>query len=326
MPLNLRRQIGIVMWILLLFVAVIWSNLRSTSMEATGMGFAPPIEVSSLETGRLMTLKVNLHDQVSADEIVALLDREPLEQQRGVLAAQVEAAEFTIVEEGDDAENDRQRNAMKRAQLQADINADQALIVGLRRDKLIAEDLLAKGAGSANEIRRIENEISVAQGRIAGNQAGLMTVGTGDPNSESPVDADWHAVAARRMLEVMDGRLERMDVKTAIDGQVTMIYKEPGEIVFGGEPVLQVTKTGTTEVLAFLPTPSAIGLDAGSAAWVVRGTGQVIKGALVSVGSSPQALPEQLWHNPAYPEWGVPVRIKLAKGEIGPGELVTVRI
>ena len=61
-------------------------------------------------------------------------------------------------------------------------------------------------------------------------------------------------------------------------------------------------------------------------AWVVRSTGQVVPAALISVGSGPQPLPEQLWHNPAYPEWGVPVRIQLAKGEIGPGEQVVVRI
>jgi len=322
-----RRQLGIVVWVMLLGVAVLWSSLRSTTMEATGIGFAPPLEVSALETGRLISLEVTLHDDVSVDEVLARLDSAPLREQREVLAAQMRAVEQTVAS---DVASDTRRAVsaqMRRAQIQSAIREDQALILALQQDKKIAEDLAASGAGSANDIRDIGNQIAIAEARLAGNR--LASAGGLEAESElgeAPEENDWHVVAAARTLEMMDNRIERMDLSASIDGQVTMIYHEPGEIVFGGDPVLQITRTATSEVLAYVPTPSAIGLDAGASAWVVRSTGQVVRGALVSVGSGPQPLPEQLWHNPAYPEWGVPVRIQLSQGEIGPGEQVVVRI
>jgi HlyD family secretion protein len=319
-----RRQIGIVVWICLFFFAVLWSNLRSASTEATGIGFAPPIEISALETGRLVSLEVALHDEVKIDDLLAKLDAGPLREQREVLAAQMRAVEQSVAS---DVASDTRRavsTQMKRAQIQADIREDEALIVALRQDKRIAEDLASSGAGSTNDVRDIDNQISIAQARLAGNR--LASAGGLGANEELPEENDWHVVAAARTLEMMDNRIDRMDVLASVDGQITMIYHSPGEVVFGGDPVLQVTKTGTSEVLAFLPTPGAIGLDAGDAAWIVRSTGQVVQGALISVGSGPQALPEQLWHNPSYPEWGVPIRIKLGQGEIGPGEKVVVRI
>jgi len=320
-----RRQIGVVVWVMLLLVAVVWSSLRSTSLEATGMGFAPPLEVSALETGRLVSVEVALHDQVSVDDVLARLDASPLEEQREVLAAQMRAVEQTVAT---DVASDTRRavsTQMKRAQIQSAIREDQALIMALQQDKKIAEDLATSGAGSANAVRDINNQIAIAEARLAGNRlasAGGVEVAALD----APEENDWHVVAAARALDMMDNRIDRMDLAAAIDGQVTRIYHEPGEIVFGGDPVIQITRTSTSEVLAFVPTPNAIGLEAGVSAWVVRSTGQVVPAALISVGSGPQPLPEQLWHNPAYPEWGVPVRIQLAKGEIGPGEQVVVRI
>jgi multidrug resistance efflux pump len=320
-----RRQIGIVVWFGLFFLAIAWSSLRSSSTEATGIGFAPPIEISALETGRLVSLDVALHDEVKIDDVLARLDAGPLREQREVLAAQMRAVEQTVAS---DVASDTRRavsTQMKRAQIQSDIREDEALIVALRQDKRIAEDLASSGAGSTNDVRDIDNQISIAQARLAGNRL-ASAGGLEAEDLDAPEENDWHVVAAARTLEMMDNRIDRMDILASIDGQITRIYHEPGEVVFGGDPVVQVTRTGTSEVLAYLPTPGAIGLDAGDAAWIVRSTGQVVRGALISVGSGPQALPEQLWHNPSYPEWGVPIRIKLAQGEIGPGEQVVVRI
>ncbi len=330
MGLVFRRRIGIFMWCFLLFVAVLWSNLRSTTLEATGIGFAPPVNISSLETGRLMALEVNLHDEVEADDLLASLDPTPLKEEREVLAAQMRAIEqlgqIDLATDSAKVQNAR----LKLGQIKGEISTDRALIAALENDKRIAQGLEAKGVESRNRVLAISNDISIAKARLQGNLAALATASIEDPTLQpedlQPEDNDWQVTAAARTLAMMDARIKRMELNAEIGGQITMIFHEPGEVVFGGDPVVQITKTGTSEVLAYLPTPSAIGLDAGSAAWVVRGTGQVIKGALISVGSSPQPLPEQLWHSPAYPEWGVPVRIKLAKGEIGPGEHVVVRI
>ena len=89
---------------------------------------------------------------------------------------------------------------------------------------------------------------------------------------------------------------------------------------------MEIRQRGTSEVVAWLPYAAANGLIAGSRAHVVRVSGEILKGNLLSVGSGPQQMPAQLWNNPAYPEWGLPVRIKLTGGEVGASEPVTVRL
>ena len=82
---------------------------------------------------------------------------------------------------------------------------------------------------------------------------------------------------------------------------------------------------GTRDVVAFVAPAEAVSLDGGDDATIRRSTGQVMVGRLVSVGSGPHLLPERLWYNPTYPEYGVPIRIEL-DSEIGPDEPVTVRL
>ena len=117
-----------------------------------------------------------------------------------------------------------------------------------------------------------------------------------------------------------------MDLSAGIDGQVTAIHRSPGEVLRAGETVMEITRSGTSEVVAWIPATATPGLLAGQSAHVVRSTGQVLPAELVSVGGGPQPIPRQLWYNPAAPEWGIPVRLQVSGGQIGASEPVTVRL
>ena len=132
-------------------------------------------------------------------------------------------------------------------------------------------------------------------------------------------------MAATRAIEALDGRISRMDLKAGISGQVSWIYRTEGEVVTAGDPVLQLRHQSTSEIVAFFPAHAVTGMSAGEAATVLRSSGQVIEGHLVSVGAGPQPLPAQLWKLPDWPEYGVPVVVHVDH-EVAPDELVTVRI
>jgi multidrug resistance efflux pump len=335
MNVDVKRKIGQAAWVVGVLLAVVWGGLRSVSYEARGVGFAPPVNVASLEGGRLATLDVQLHDDVMVDTVVARLDTTPLEEEKLIISAQLLAVQSS---QATDAASEARRFAegleehqLDLARLEAVINEDAALQLSLREQAGILARLEQDGATSALEMRLMQRELDVVTARLDASRHAVAVarnaVGAARTRSDGlSGENEWSVVAAARALDQVEARISRMDLSAGIEGQVTAIYRSPGEVVAAGEVVMEIRQRGTSEVVAWLPYAAASGLVSGSRAHVVRVSGEILAGNLLSVGSGPQQLPVQLWNNPAYPEWGLPVRIKLTGGEVGAAEPVTVRL
>ena len=335
MNLVMRKRIGMALWGGGAVVAIIAGSLRSSSFEAAGMGFAPPISVASTESGRLLALDVQLHDTVATDDVLARFDPTALNAESEVFSADLLAVEE---EQSLDVANGARRFAegvedgmLDRARLSADVRADNALIASLSEQLGVEKGLREKGASSNEQVRGIERKLEVTQARLDANRSALGQAQQANGSAiqrgvNAPLANPWHVVAATRRLEQVEARIAELQLIASIDGQVTAIYHQPGEVIEGGQPVLQITQTSTDMVLAWLPSVATSEFVAGAEAKVVRPNGQILDGELVSVGSGPQPMPAQLWHNPSYPEWGVPIRIHLSAGLVGPQEPVRIRL
>ena len=334
MDLARRRQIGGVAWVGGLVLATIWGALDDGPAEGRGFGFAPAVEVAALETGRLLELPVTLHQDVAADTVVVRLDPAPLIEEREVVSARLLAVKDS---ESSSAAGEARRFAegvqgvvIYKAQLATKVSEDRALLETLQERKTLEETLAQTGASSQQAVEEWARQIRVVEARVGATQRALniasnVAKSAVERSEAAPGGNDWEVVAATRELEQMDARIARLDLHAGIEGQVTWIYRSPGEVVNAGEPVLQVRRTGTKEVVAFVQAAAVAGLTSGDRASVQRATGQVVFGKLLTVGVGPQPLPERLWHNPAYPEYGVPVRLEL-DDEIAPGEAVSIRL
>ena len=331
----MRRRIGMALWVLGAVVALIWGTLRSVSYEARGMGFSPPVRVASLESGRLMALDVNLHDAVDSDTVVARMDPGPLAEEREVKSAEVlamqEAQAAAAMNEARRFSEGVESLLLDQARMRSQYLGDLALAESLREQLDIEWGLRTEGASSNQQVRGIERQLEVVEARIVAGKQALAVADAAASEARSrkqtrPSSNEWQVVAAARALEAIENRIERMDLSAGIDGQVTAIHRSPGEVLRAGETVMEITRSGTSEVVAWIPTTATPGLLAGQSAHVVRSTGQVLPAELVSVGGGPQPIPRQLWYNPAAPEWGIPVRLQVSGGQIGASEPVTVRL
>lgn len=335
MHVRARRTAGAALWGAAFVVALAWGAFDSAGVEGTGYGFAPAVDVSALETARVMELPVHLHDAVGADQIVVRMDAAPIQEERQValaqlLAVQEEAAQAALNDARRFAEG-RDQVAVNRAKLAMSLQEDLALADTLRERLSIESDLAATGASSAQSVAEWQRQLRVVEARVVANRSALSvaagaTTRAEARNAELGDDGGLaETFVVTRQIEALEGRIARMELKAGIEGQVTWIYRAPGEVVPAGQPVLQVRPTGTHEVVAFVAPKAAVGLEAGEAATVKRATGQVVNGRLKSVGSGPQPLPAHLWKLPNWPEYGVPIVVDL-DGEVGPDELVVVRI
>lgn len=334
MHLRARRAAGTVIWGVGFVVALVWGALDGAGSEGPGYGFAPPVTVAPLEAGRVSELPVHLHDVVRADQIVVKMDPTPIEDERQValaqlLAVQEEAAGSAMSEARRFAEG-MESVSVTRAKLAASLQEDLALADTLRERLSVEADLAATGASSTQAVAEWQRQIRVVDARATATRAALAVATeaasqAAERNRELADPAQWASVAAARQVELLEGRIARTDLRAGIEGQVTWIFRSAGDVVPAGEPLVQIRRTGTTEVVAFFPAAAVTGVEAGESASVKRATGQVVSGHVRSVGAGPQPLPTQLWKLPTWPEYGVPVVVDL-DAEIAPDEAVTVRI
>ena len=332
MDLRLRRAIGGGVWGVGLVVALVWGSLSGAAVEGRGYGFAPPVNVASLEAGRVAALAVELHDRVAAEDVVVRMDTTPLEAERDWASAELLAARHRAAADARRLAEGVEDVVVDQARISTRLQEDRALLATLQERLSVELDLARAGASSDQAVAEWRRKIRVVEARVRARSQALAAVAdaaaTVQERGEDAPSADeehWEVAAAARRLALLEGRIERMGLRAGIDGQISWIYHAEGEVVAAGEPILQVRSVGTRDVVAFVAVAEASGLAQGDEATVRRATGEVLEGRLISVGHGPHLLPKSLWHNPTYPEYAVPVRIELAR-EIGPDEPVTVRL
>ncbi len=337
MNLNLsnRRRLGVLVWSIGVCIALVWSGGRTTVREGRGVGYAQHLDVSALEAGRISELPVILHQEVTISDVVVRLDPIPLTQAREILAADLLAIES---QETSRVANESRRFAqglediaLDRARLRVSLEENRARLFGLKDLLATEQQLVATGASSPLKAQNLERDLTTLSARITAESSALATANAALSAARgralgAPTTNDWALVAATRRLEAMDSRLDRLLLTAGLDGQVTWIYHQPGEVVQAGEPILRISHVDTSEVLAWIPAHTVAGLLPGAEAKVIRASGELLEGSVLSVGASPRAMPEALWKNPAAQEWGVPVRIQLSDGSVSPDEPVQVRI
>ena len=326
MDIRYRRFIGGGLWLFGFGVAVVWGTLADYGAEGKGYGFAPPVNVAALETGRVARLPHGLHAVVAADAVVVQLDATPLEEEREWVEARLEAArELASVQLSDDAVQ-RSSAAVRRANLAIQLQEDLATLGALQERLDVEASLIASGASSQQAVAEWQRQIRVVQAKIGASRVALGVIDAEPlPDGAPSPEESLEAAAVARELDMIEGRIDRMALRAGVDGQITWIYRTEGEVVPAGEPVVQVRKLATRDVVAFLQPAEAAALEQGDVATVRRATGELLTGKLVSVGSGPQPLPMALWYNPEFPEYAVPVRIEL-DGEVGPVAPLTVRL
>lgn len=335
MTLGIRRRIGAVVWAMGLAVALVWAGARGSTAQVRGIGWAPPVHVSPYEPGRIEALEVRLHDLVQAGQVVARIDDAPLVEEREVVSAQLLAAQEaqvnSVLAEARRFAQGRESSLLDRASIATRIVEDQALLEALREQLSIEEDLLQRRATATQMVLDLQRQIRVVEARITAGREALSVADqaatAADQRSASAPQANqWEVVAVARQLEAIDARIERARLESSIDGQVTAIYASPGEVLQPSQPVLQIRRISTDEVVAWAPASAAARLQPGRHARVVRSDGEVHQARIISVGRGVQPLPMSLLVDPQRVEFGVPVRLELDQGTLAPDEPVAVRL
>lgn len=312
MSLRGRRRLGFFVWIVGVAIAVPWgmaTQQRGPMLPAVAR--AVSMDVSAAQTGRLSTVRVELHQPVQAGELVAELDDRALNALR-----EVAAAEFLATSNVGDADPDTHTDALRRQAATLQLQTELTML-DRRIDTL--KSLVADGAASQSEVDELALERSSLLARIrakTGEQVG------GDHATDG-VSA-WAVIAALKRLDEVDARLDQLKLTSTIDGRVSAVWRRSGEVVRRGDPIVRITKPSTDEVVAYAP-PHKVPAP-GAKSTVVRADGSELPGSVVSVSPSADPLPEALWTVPGRPEHGVAILVRVEGATMVPNEPLRVRL
>lgn len=335
LDLNQRRRLSVVLWLAGLTFVLVWVHQRTGSGHGRAVAFAPPVQVASTEGGRLLSLDVELHQAVQNGEVVARLDSAPLVEAQKVLAAELLSFQEAELAEAKGSARlfarDEEAAGLEVARLTTAVMEGQAQDEGLRERLVVDERLAAVGLLPEQSAADTRRELAVVTARLEADREALELAlraagGAGARRAGEPIENRWQVVAAQRRVDEVAAQVERTVVRSEIAGQISWIHSREGEVVLPGQPILEVTRTSTREVHAYLDATGDEDLRVGAPARVRRLSGEVLAGQVASVGGDRRQLPEQLWHIPAAPEWGYLVRILVSDGELSPGEPLEVRL
>ncbi len=329
-----RKIASATVWLAGLVIATVLIASRPAG-DAQGIAHASPVVLSAPEDGTLLAVTVSLHDEVAPGQLLARLDPAPLLARSEILAAEIRALDE---DESASAQNRtrqfqgaRDDARLELSRLRASVAEDEALLATKRAEYAVERDLADRGLRARREADDLAREISVLETRLAADRTRMSDVrraaeaasqraaGAVGPNS-------WQVVVGERRLDELSQRLERLDVRSPLAGQVTEVRRAAGEWLKAGEAVLRVSPRTTREVHVWTDARTAGTVEPGQSAVVRRPNGRRLEGVVLSVAAEQLALPEELWYRPDIREWGYLVRVETRAGELLPGERLRVSL
>jgi multidrug resistance efflux pump len=154
----------------------------------------------------------------------------------------------------------------------------------------------------------------------------LPAFGT-EPNEAQDVIRKAKAVLQRKMDELL-ARREKLVLKAPCDGYISQIPSRPGEAVMQGAEILSIAEEDTRVIIAYADEGVVGELATGKEVEIVKDSEpeQIAWSQITYVGPAVEQLPQRLWRNPNFPQWGRPMLIDIPPGlKLIPGELVGIR-
>ena len=215
---------------------------------------AVEIDVATRVAGRLADVMVREGDFVTAGQVLARIDTEPLDAQRRQAEAQLQqarAAVATARSQLAQRESDKASAQAVVAQREADLQAAQAQ---MKRSAALAEDGFLSPQAIDTDRTRLDSAraaVGAARAQVGAAGAAIGTAQAQVQSAEATVDAAQAAIE-RIQADIADATL-----KAPRDGRVQYLVARPGEVVAAGGRVLNLLDLSDVYMTFFLPTEAA---------------------------------------------------------------------
>jgi multidrug resistance efflux pump len=253
-------------------------------------------------------------------------------------------AEMELVRRGMGPTDNLQRNLMNRASLEADLLQQRLELASvtieeerLQREHERASRLMTDRVITEAEYERIRAEYERARVKVEVGTELLEEMvrrleEMGEQFDRERLHEDPVAAALQRQeqeLRLIEAEAMPLELRAPISGIVSEIFRENGETVVDGEPILVIRSERPDYVVGYMPHPLRLVPDEGMPV-VIRsqgGRGDEFEGRIVRVGAQFEDMIEAQYLVTNFIRMALPLQIEVGEGfTLRPGELVNLTI
>lgn len=227
-------------------------------------------EVRSAQPGTLANVVVRQLQPVRAGDTLAqviVTDPQVFEASISVIRAELEVMRYTM-----DPVMGQQRAVLDYERLMLDLMSARVTLAALKSQLHQAESNFARAtslySGKLITEERFEETKNTRDALLAQVKAqtdlvnriepDLKTFRSAGPGGTMPSPAQGLRAALKlqeEKLRLAEAQLKPVALVAPIDGIVTLAYRKPGEVVTAGEPIFQVSATGTNNIIGYIRRP-----------------------------------------------------------------------
>ena len=188
------------------------------------------------------------------------------------------------------------------------------------------DELARKIGRDKGVLDKYKKLLEEAEQRKKRYEAWIPIYGTSDEDAERVIGLAREALERRK--DELLVRREKLVLTAPCDGYVSQIQSEVGEAVMQGVEILRIAKEKPRAIIAYANEGIVGQLSIGKRVEVVKGSMPPQKGwsNVTYIGPAVEQMPQRLWRNPNFPQWGRPLLIEIPLDmTLIPGEMVGIR-
>lgn len=210
--------------------------------DAYGNFETTEIYISAEVAGKLLGLHPSEGDRIQKNELIASLDSTQLYLKKRQLQATVEAL----------------KSKLQNVPVQLDVYNERMRI--MERELQRVQALLADGAATQKQLDDLQGELLVVRSQVAATENQLSTANRGILAEIRPLE--WQ-------IAQLDDQIARSQVRSPMSGVVLEKFKEPGELVVVGQPLVKIADLDRMILRGYVSGSLLSGLSVGQAVTVL---------------------------------------------------------
>jgi HlyD family secretion protein len=270
-------------------------------IRASGYVEATEVRVAPEVAGRVLEIKVDEGDRVSAGTLLVRLDTSDAELTvRRVEAERAQAqAQLRLLQAGARPEEVRQARAQADS-AQADVAATESELRAATDDVARFEALLASKAGSRKQRDDAVTRRDVATARVSAAKERTRAAGEGVARVKAGARREELAAAQARIdaveaqLAALQKSISDASLLAPVGGTVTSRLVDVGEIVSARSPVVVITDLDRAWANVYVDEPVVPRLTIGQAIPLVTDAGQRLEGKITFISPKAEFTPRNV--------------------------------
>jgi len=333
-------------------VAYLWSDV---SGKGPIMGFAHTVQykVEATERGRIVTLAVDVGQEVRAGQLIAALDPTDVDAEIGIQEAELarldaelgsarnRATQRSVTAAGRfDQAGDEATRDLREAQTELSVKAAELKTVTAQRKEL--KDLLSRGlvtrkdlantelryARLSREVKALRTTVKLSRTQAGAARARRKKLPGGAATLAGKSLQAKKKVVEHRLIQLRAQRKGLM-LRTAMSGRVSEIMKHKGEVLLPGQALATIVSKRADRVVACVYEKQAMEMQVGRKVTLFpRGwSKKTFKGHVMAVGPIVNQLPARCRPERRQIAWGRDMFIQLDEpSDLVPGLAFNIRL